>query len=101
MAGCVLYFFPPMLTRTKHNSFQLILYWYGVPNPETGMNLSTCLWQSRKHAKASASLPHHGKAMALAAEVYEVYYLERYILRKVQGEEGVTIETFTEGEVGW
>lgn len=65
------------------------------------MNLATCIWQSRKHALAAVSLPHHAKAMGLADEVYEVYHLERYVLRKVQGEEGVTVETFTEGEVGW
>jgi len=79
----------------------LILYWYGEPNPETGMNLATCIWQSRKHALGAVSLPHHAKAMGLAAEVYEVYYLERYVLRKVKGEEGLKVETFTEGEVGW
>ena len=39
--------------------------------------------------------------MRLAAEVYDVYTLERYVLRKLQGEEGVTIETFTGGDVGW
>ena len=85
----------------KQNFFQLILYWYGEPDPETGMNLATCIWQSRKHALGAVSLPHHAKAMGLAAEVYEVYYLERYVLRKVKGEEGLRVENFTEGEVGW
>ena len=65
------------------------------------MNLATCIWQSRKHATAANSQLHHIKAMRLAAEVYDVYTLERYVLRKIQGEEGVTIETFTGGEVGW
>ena len=65
------------------------------------MNLATCIWQSRKHAMAANSRPHHIKAMRLAAEVYDVYDLERHVLRKIQGEEGVTIETFTGGEVGW
>jgi hypothetical protein len=79
----------------------LILYWYGVPNPETGMNLATCIWQSRKQATEAASSPNHVKAKGLADGVYDVYSLERHVLRKVQGEEGVTIETFIEGEVGW
>ena len=65
------------------------------------MNLATCIWQSRKHAMAANSRPHHIKAMRLAVEVYDVYSLERYVLRKIQGEERVTIEVFTEGEVGW
>ena len=65
------------------------------------MNLATCIWQSRKLATAASSGTHHTKAMGLAAEVYDVYVLERYVLRKIQGEDGVTIETFTGGEVGW
>ncbi|THH04389.1 hypothetical protein EW146_g10192, partial [Bondarzewia mesenterica] len=28
----------------------LIMYWYGIPDPETGLNLATCIWQSRAHA---------------------------------------------------
>jgi len=79
----------------------LILYWYGEPNPDTGDNLATCIWQSRKQATEAASAPYHVKAKALADGVYEVYRLERHVLRKVLGEEGVTIETFTGGEVGW
>ncbi|KAJ7462296.1 hypothetical protein B0H11DRAFT_2241437 [Mycena galericulata] len=79
----------------------LLLYWYGIPNPETGMNLATCIWQSRKHAIAANSRPHHIRAMKLAAESYEVYNLERYVLRKVAGNTGVSIEPFTGGEVGW
>ena len=65
------------------------------------MNLATCIWQSRKHATAANSRPHHINAMRLAADVYKVYALERYVLRKIQGEEGVKIETFMGGEVGW
>jgi hypothetical protein len=65
------------------------------------MNLATCIWQSRKHATAANSRPLHIKAMRLATEVYDVYTLERYVLRKIQNEEGVTIETFTGGEVAY
>lgn len=79
----------------------IILYWYGVPNPKTGMNLATCIWQSRKHAVVANSQPHHLKAVRLAAAAYEVYALERHVLRKVKGETGVTIEPFNGGDVGW
>ncbi|KAF7970710.1 hypothetical protein HWV62_8865 [Athelia sp. TMB] len=79
----------------------LIMYWYGIPNSETGMNLATCVWQSRRHAIAANSRPHHINAMKLAAASFEVYNLERHVLRKVKGQRGLTIEPFTGGEVGW
>ncbi|KAG1869822.1 hypothetical protein C8R48DRAFT_653348 [Suillus tomentosus] len=79
----------------------LIMYWYGVPDPETGMNLATCIWQSRKHAVAANSHPHHIRAMMLAASSYEVYTLERHKLRKLRGERGVTIHPFDGAEVVW
>jgi len=79
----------------------LIMYWYGIPNPQTGMNLATCIWQSRKHAIAANSRPHHVRATKLAAASFEVYTLERHILRKEKGVKGVTIEPFTGGDVGW
>jgi hypothetical protein len=50
---------------------------------------------------AANSRPHHIKAMRLATDAYEVYALERYRLQKLQGEEGVTIQPFEGGEVGW
>ncbi|KAL0956593.1 hypothetical protein HGRIS_002729 [Hohenbuehelia grisea] len=79
----------------------LILYWYGIPNPETGMNLATCIWQSRKHAIAANSRPHHIAAMKLAAASFSTYELERYRLRKVRGESHVAIEPYIGGDVGW
>ncbi|KIJ67720.1 hypothetical protein HYDPIDRAFT_83984 [Hydnomerulius pinastri MD-312] len=79
----------------------LIMYWYGVPNPQTGMNLATCVWQSRKHAIAANSRPHHIRAMKLAAVSYEVYTLERYRLSKVKGEKGIIVEDFDGVECGW
>lgn len=80
----------------------LILYWYGIPNQQTGMNLATCIWQSRKHAIAANSRPHHIRAMTLAKESYEVYELERHVLRKVAGQTGVTVHPFVgHGDVGW
>ncbi|EGO00267.1 hypothetical protein SERLA73DRAFT_53138 [Serpula lacrymans var. lacrymans S7.3] len=79
----------------------LIMYWYGAPDPNSGMNLATCIWQSRKHAIAANSRPHHLRAMKLAAASYEIYTLERYKLQKLQGEKGVSIQPFEGGEVGW
>ncbi|KAG8899485.1 hypothetical protein FRB99_006690 [Tulasnella sp. 403] len=77
----------------------LIMYWYGVPDPVTGLNLATCIWQSRAHAVAANSRPHHIRAMKLAASSYEVYTLERHVLRKEKGATGVTIEEFVGGDV--
>jgi len=77
------------------------MYWYGVPNPETGMNLATCIWQSRRHAIAANAHPHHIRAMKLAATSYEVYTLERYKLQTLRGQRVVTIESFDGAEVGW
>ncbi|KAF5386238.1 hypothetical protein D9615_002524 [Tricholomella constricta] len=79
----------------------LILYWYGLPNQNTGMNLATCIWQSRQHAVAANWRPHHIKAMRLAANSYEVYSLERHVLRKEKGSSGVVVEPYVGGEVGW
>lgn len=62
------------------------MYWYGTPHPETGLNLATCVWQSRAHAAAANSRPHHVRAMRLAAASYERYELERYRLCKLRGE---------------
>jgi hypothetical protein len=39
--------------------------------------------------------------MKLAADSYDIYALERYVLRKIPGEEGLTIEPFNGGDVGW
>ncbi|KDQ10058.1 hypothetical protein BOTBODRAFT_178432 [Botryobasidium botryosum FD-172 SS1] len=79
----------------------LIMYWYGVPDPTTGLNLATCIWQSRKHALAANSRPHHIRAMRLAAASFSEYSLERHVLRKVRGERGIHVEQYTSGDVGW
>ncbi|KAG5653040.1 hypothetical protein H0H81_002557 [Sphagnurus paluster] len=65
------------------------------------MNLATCIWQSRKHAIAANSRPHHIKAMRLAANSYEVYSLERHVLRKGKGFSGISVEPYISGDVGW
>ena len=81
--------------------FQLILYWYGTPDSITGMNLATCIWQSRRHAIAANARSHHIKAMKLAAVSYEVYNLERHRLVKSRGMTGVFVLPYNGGEVGW
>ena len=80
---------------------QLIMYWFGVPSPETGLNLATCIWQSRQHAVQANSRPNHVRAAKLAKAAYERYDLERWIVRKVKGETGIRLEPYTEGPVGW
>lgn len=65
------------------------------------VNLATCIWQSRKLAVKAISGPEHVKAMKLAATSYELYALERYILRKVPGSSKLSIEPYEQGEVGW
>ena len=77
------------------------MYWYGIPDPATGRNLATCIWQSRAHALAANGRPHHIRAMRLAAASYDTYDLERHTLRKARGSRGVSIEPFTGGAVGW
>ncbi|GJE94969.1 hypothetical protein PsYK624_111460 [Phanerochaete sordida] len=79
----------------------LILYWYGIPHPETGLNLATCIWQSRKHAIAANSQPHHISAMRLAAASYERYELRRYRLSKIPGERTLRVAPYDGGDVGW
>lgn len=77
------------------------MYWYGVPDPSTGLNLATCIWQSRAHAAAANARPHHIRAMRLAEGAYAEYTLERHVLRKRKGEVGVRIEVYEGGDVGW
>jgi hypothetical protein len=76
------------------------MYWYGTPRLDTGLNLATCVWQSRAHAIAANSRPDHIRAMRLAAASYEMYDLERYTLRKVAGERGLRIEEWSGTDVG-
>ncbi|KAI5120975.1 hypothetical protein M0805_006647 [Coniferiporia weirii] len=79
----------------------LLMYWYGVPDPTTGLNLATCIWQSRAHAAAANARPDHIRAMRLARDSYEVYDLERHVLRKSQGTTRVEIVEYGGGDVGW
>ncbi|KAH8119495.1 hypothetical protein DFH11DRAFT_449690 [Phellopilus nigrolimitatus] len=79
----------------------LLMYWYGVPDPHTGLNLATCIWQSRAHAAAANARPHHIRAMRLARDAYAVYALERHVLRKEKGSTRVQVVAYEGGEVGW
>lgn len=76
------------------------MYWYGTPRADTGLNLATCVWQSRAHAIAANSRPDHIRAMRLAAAAYEMYDLERYELRKVRGETNVSVHEWDGQDVG-
>lgn len=77
------------------------MYWYGTPHPATGLNLATCIWQSRAHAIAANSRPHHIRAMRLAAASYERYDLERHRLYKVRGERNIRVDSYDGGDIGW
>jgi hypothetical protein len=79
----------------------LIMYWYGVPDPETGLNLATCIWQSRAHAIAANSKPKHAQAAELAKSSFSTYTLERYVLRKEKGYKELHISEYVSGDVGW
>ncbi|CED82057.1 hypothetical protein [Phaffia rhodozyma] len=74
----------------------LLMYWYGVPDIITGVNLATCIWESRAHARAANSRPEHIKAMRLAAQSYEMYTLERHVIWKISGEKRISIEPYVE-----
>lgn len=78
----------------------LVMYWYGVPD-SSGLNLATCIWQSRKHAINAISGPKHIEAMKQARGAYETYDLERWIIRKREGQTELELERWAGGEVGW
>ncbi|BEJ17760.1 hypothetical protein CspHIS471_0700280 [Cutaneotrichosporon sp. HIS471] len=78
----------------------LVMYWYGVPD-ESGLNLATCIWQSRKHAVNAISGPKHIDAMKQARGAYETYDLERWVITKPHGQTGLIIERWDGGDVGW
>ncbi|KAG8833809.1 hypothetical protein FRC17_010050 [Serendipita sp. 399] len=79
----------------------LIMYWYGVPDPKTGLNLATCIWQSRRFALAATTGPQHMLAMRLAAASFAEFRLERYVLKKHVGDTGLRVYPYVSGEVGW
>jgi hypothetical protein len=76
------------------------MYWYGTPDPETGLNLATCVWQSRAHALAAYGRPDHIRAMRVAAASYERYELDRWTLRKTVGSRRLEVLPYSEGTAG-
>jgi hypothetical protein len=78
----------------------LVMYWYGVPD-DTGLNLATCIWQSRRHAIKAISGPKHIDAMKQARGAYETYDLERWVITKHAGESGLELRRWEAGDVGW
>ena len=80
---------------------QLIMYWYGIPHAQTGLNMATCIWRSRVHAMGAMGKPHHVNAMRLAAASYDTYTLERYRLMKKVGETALRVVPYDKGDNGW
>lgn len=56
---------------------------------------------SRRHAIKAISGPKHLLAMKHAKDAYEVYDLERWVLKKEQGQRGLSLARWEGGEVGW
>ena len=76
------------------------MYWYGIPDAETGVNLATCVWQTRAHAIAANSRPDHIRAMRLAGSSYELYEMQRWTLRKTIGSRRLEVLPFNQGAAG-
>ncbi len=68
----------------------LLRYFKGEAN-ERGECLSFCLWESREQAIEAAGAASHRSAAAISAQMYESYALERYWLKKIVAERGVSI----------
>jgi hypothetical protein len=69
-----------------------------MPEQGTGRNLATCIWQTRAHALAANTRPHHIHAARLAVSSYETFQLERYTLRKTAGSRRVEVLPFDGGK---
>jgi hypothetical protein len=76
------------------------MYWYGIPDPETGVNLATCVWQSRAYAIAACSRPDHIRAMRLAVSSYEKYDMQRWTLRKTAGSHRLEVLPYDQNTAG-
>ncbi|KAI6113247.1 hypothetical protein EDD16DRAFT_1693798 [Pisolithus croceorrhizus] len=64
----------------------LIMYWYGVPDPQTGLNLATCIWQSRTCSCCNFTTTPHSSDEP----------------RRFKGKQGIQVEEFSVGvEAGW
>lgn len=56
---------------------------------------------SRRHAIKAISGPKHLLAMKHAKNAYEVYDLERWVLKKDRDTRDLRLEKWEGGEVGW
>lgn len=74
----------------------LLMYFYGTPDPATGVNLATCIWSSRADARKASALPMHRLAVEHAKKAYGWFELERYAVVKRRGEQGVRIEPWVD-----
>ncbi|BGP00101.1 hypothetical protein NBRC10513v2_004324 [Rhodotorula toruloides] len=91
---------------------KILMYWLGAPFPSAseqdgapidddlvGVNLATCIWNSRQDAIVAMRGEKHREAAKLASTTYETYQLERYIIRKEKGELGISVRDWHGGEV--
>ena len=63
----------------------LLRYFKGYAN-EQGECLSFCLWETGEQAREAASTASHKSAANLTARMYLSYVLDRYWLKKAEGE---------------
>jgi hypothetical protein len=77
--------------EAQRRAVGLVFYFRGTPNEQRDC-LSFCIWSSRQEAARAAKLPLHQVAMTMVDEKYEWYSLERYVLRKVRGRDGIEVE---------
>ncbi|KAL7339656.1 hypothetical protein BJY59DRAFT_720778 [Rhodotorula toruloides] len=99
---------------------KILMYWFGAPFPSAseqndapidddlvGVNLATCIWNSRRDAIEAMRGEKHREAAKLASSLrltlqvqttYETYQLERYIIRKERGELGISVRDWHGGE---
>jgi hypothetical protein len=54
--------------------------------------LSFCVWETQHHAQCASRLPQHQAAVAITAQMYDRYRLERYWLRKDRALGALTFE---------
>jgi hypothetical protein len=63
----------------------LLRYFKGHAN-ERDECLSFCLWETREQARRAADAASHRSAAAVSAQMYLSYVLERYWVKKVEGD---------------
>ena len=66
-----------------------LYYFMGTPLAD-GSCMSFCLWNSQREAQIAARHLAHQEAQSLAETMYEVFALERHIVRKADASSDVT-----------